>query len=123
MNAGAAKSGALGQRTRGPVGCVGGPGLQRQCEDTLHILVAQLARGAGPLLVKQAIDAVGQKALPPLAGRVLGGRELLGNGGIAQSVGSQQNDPRPHGQSLCGGAPSAPADQLLAVLRGNRQRR
>jgi hypothetical protein len=63
------------------------PGLQRQGEDALHILIAQLARRAGPLLIEQAVDALVQKAPPPLPNRVQSGRELLDDGGVAQPVG------------------------------------
>ena len=76
------------------MGGIGGLGLQRQREYALHILIAQLARGAGPLLVEQAVDAAVQKTLPPLPSRVQRGGDLRGDGGVAEPVGGQQNNPR-----------------------------
>jgi hypothetical protein len=98
------------------VRCIVRPGLQRQREDTLDVLVAELAGGAGAGFIEQAVDAAFEKPPPPLADGLQGGGDLLCDGGVAQALGGQQNDPRPHGQSLRGLAPPAPRDQLLALL-------
>ena len=58
MNAGAAESGPGGHRARGPVSGIGGPGLQRQGEHALDVLVAELARGAGAGFIEQAADCL-----------------------------------------------------------------
>ena len=123
MNAGAAESGLGGHGARGPVRGVVRPRLQRQRQDTLDVLVAQLARGAGTGLVEQAVDAAVEKTTPPLAHRLQRGGDLFGDGGVAQPAGGQQDDPRPYGQGLGRLAPSTPRDQLTAWLFLDRQRR
>jgi hypothetical protein len=81
------------------------------------LAVAQLARGAWARLVQQPVETAIEKTLPLLAGRwqraVLPTRNLS----VAQTIGSQKNDPRAHRQSLRRLRTSRPRLQLLALLR------
>ena len=75
--------------------CIVRPGLQRQRKNTLDVLIAELARGAGTRLVEQTVDAAIQETLSPLPDGVRRRGQLPGHGGIAESIGGQQDDPRP----------------------------
>ena len=95
--------------------------LQRERQHTLHILVAQLVRGAGTRLVHKSIQTGLKIAPPPLAHRVLHGVESAGNGCVAEPIGGQQNDPRPHGQRLRRLRSFAPGNKLSAVPSDEKQ--
>ncbi len=69
-----------------------GRGLQGADQQLGHPLVGDGARGAAARLVAQALEPVHREALAPLADRVLGDAELVGDGGVAQPRGRPQHD-------------------------------
>src|ERR1700730_6965570 len=92
MNRCPAKTGPLGHRACRPLRGVSRGRLQSERQHTLHILVAELVGSAWPGLVYKAIQPRLKIASPPLAHGVLHGVQLAGNGGVAESIGSEQND-------------------------------
>ena len=62
-----------------PVRCIGRRGTQRSLDHRRDLIVVDRARPAGARFVEQPVDAVGQKAPPPLAHRVLVHAKLGGH--------------------------------------------
>ena len=100
------------------MGGVLGLGLQGLGDDVLHLGVGDRARGAGPRLVVEAVQARGEEAAAPLAdgGPVDG--ELGGDGAVVQALGARQDDPGPGGESLCGLGPARPVLKGLPLVVG-----
>ena len=78
--------------------------------------VGDRARGAGPRLVGQPLEPVGEEALPPLAHRHRIDAEPVRDVGVVQALGAGQDDPGAGGEPLRALGPGGPGLQLLSLV-------
>jgi len=121
-NTALAEAGGLGQRARGPVGCVPRLRFQGACQDPLHFVIAQFARRAGARFIEQSVETLVEESLPPLTGGGQRNVQPTSNLGVTTACGTQQHDARTQGQRLGRlGAPD-PFRQLRLFGSGQLQR-
>jgi hypothetical protein len=105
----------LGHRPQAPVRRTLGHRGQRAAHQRRDRLVADPPRRAGPGLVEQPVRALAREPLAPLAHRVLGDAEFVGDRRVAETVCCPQHDAHPQRQPLGRLAPSRPLLQLGAL--------
>jgi hypothetical protein len=115
------RPGGRGQAPGAPGGRVRGLGLPRPGDDPLDVLVGDLARGPGPLVVGQPVAAPRDEPRPPLAHRLCGDAELGGDVLVVQAVGAGQDDPGPLGPLLGALGSARPGLQGLSLVVGEDQ--
>src|SRR5260370_21246203 len=64
------ESASLGHRTARPVSCVGRLRLQRPCDDSFNLPVADLARLTGTRFIQPSVQPLFHQSAPPLHGRI-----------------------------------------------------
>src|SRR5208337_3456530 len=90
--------------------------LQRTYDHLFDLRITQLAWLSGTRLIKQTVQSLFIKPVPPFIDRLNAGMHFCGNGGSGQSIASTQNNPRTHRKSLSGLPSPRPALQSRALL-------
>ena len=105
-----------------PVGSGGRPGLQRTAQQRGHLFVGNRAWPTRTQLVIQALDAVLDETLPPLAHRGLRPPQARGNLGVGAAFGGPQHQPGPRHQRMRKTPGCGKSSQVLLLLRRQFQR-
>jgi hypothetical protein len=113
---------ARGHRARAPVRRIARGRLQRQRHYPLNLGVGDGPWRAGPRLIEQAIHALDQEPLPPLADRILIQAQLARDGAVRLARGALQHHARTLSERLGCGSTPRPALQHLAFVITERQR-
>ena len=74
-------------------------GLERQLDDLLHLLITDLARGAGTRFIPKGIYSALTESPPPIADSSVGGSQSPGHRRIVLTSGTLENNARPEDQS------------------------
>src|SRR5258708_37440303 len=74
--------------------------IESEAEYTIHIGLTQPPRCSRPWFVQQAIQALRQKTLPPLAGSLYRDVQRGGRIRIRETIRTEKNDAGPHRQRL-----------------------
>jgi len=107
-------------RARVPVRAVARLLMQGFGDQSFHLRIADLARGAWPRLIKQAIEPALEEALAPLAYRLWRHPRAARNLATGQTLGRRKHDARTRRQRpRCAAAPR-PLGELMVLLHRQR---